>query len=96
MSFRIHPHTPSGGACMIQVKALHRAHSVALAQLHAQEEEEEYSDEEVEQKSQPVQPAQGAQAVPVAAQPAASGAQLHAPGPQSVEETFKLRRKRRV
>lgn len=95
MSFRIHPHTPSGGACMIQVKALHRAHSVAYAQLAAQEEEEDYSDEEVEQKSQPSQPAQVAPAATPAVA-AASGAQLHAPGPQSVEETFKLRRKRRV
>lgn len=94
MSFRIHPHTPSGGACMIQVKTLHRPHSIALAQLVAQEEEE-YSEDEIEQKSEPIQPAQGLVA-PAPSVPANSTTQLHTPGPQSVEETFKLRRKRRA
>lgn len=93
MSFRIHPHTPSGGACMIQVKALHRAHSIAQAQLSAQDEDYSSDEEVEEQKVAPIQPVQPLQ---TPAQAAASGAQLHAPGPQSVEETFKLRRKRRV
>lgn len=98
MSFRIHPHTPNGGACMIQVKGIHRAKSLAHTELVAKQDEEEYySEDEIEEK-QPV-PAQVAQSMVApgpAVQPATSNGQLYNPGPQSVEESFKLRRKRKV
>lgn len=90
MSFRIHSHTPFGGTCMINVKGLHRAHSIAAAQLAAKEEEylsEDESLDVVEEKTQAPQPAQAAAPVQNA-----TNAQMYTPGP-TVEETFKLRRK---
>lgn len=104
MSFRIHATPSQPTTCMIRVKHHQRPTELALAQLHHDHHEiEEESDAEAEahhdepKSEEKIAPASPLPPV-IAIHPAhaAAAASLAAIAAQPQDETFKLRRKRRV
>ena len=98
MSFRIHCTPAPEPACMIRIKHHQLPKDRALAQLEAEVEYEDEYEDEIETKASPTPtPASSPIPHPHAVQPEAPlPAVVNAVAEPAQDETFKLRRKRRV